>query len=650
MTAPRRAGVRAFSPPPPECGYNAAVLRRLLLVTAAATFWAAAAYGAGSPPAPFRHFRVTVYIPVNIVQRMAADPGWMRSSWRTLRRRLPVNEVFIESFRGGDTATGAELERVQRFFQAQGVQTAGGIAWAGPGGHGQFRSLCYTDPATRALVRRVSALTARHFHQIILDDFFFNNTKTATDIAAKGQQSWSQFRLRLMDQVARRLVLAPARAANPKVRIIIKFPNWYPSFPGLGYDLAREPKIFGEIWTGDETRDPDITDQQLQQYESYEIFRYFANVAPGHNGGGWVDPYGVRYVDRYAEQLWDTMLAKAPAINLFEYTDLLRPARPGQRPWARQRTSFDYAALARRCRRRFGAAPLTADVADQALRSMDRLVGKLGRPLGLASYRPYQSSGEDFLRDIAGMLGVPVEMTPQWPAQAKTVLLTATAKFDPGILARMQQALASGQNIIITSGLLRALQNHGFDALDDMRVTRSVMAVDSYYAGFGAGAGKHLPGAGAPILFPAVRFDTNEDWAVVRGLAQGRSAPLLLMDRYGKGELYVWTMPENLNDLYRLPPAVLNALRRYLCAGLPVRLSGPAKVSLFEYGNGTFVVESFRSRPVDIGLHGAFARLQPLSNGKWAGGKTLRGVATTGGGYRYRLTVPAHSFLAFRER
>ena len=213
-------------------------------------------------------------------------------------------------------------------------------------------------------MRRVSALTARHFNQIILDDFFFNNTKTATDIAAKGQQSWAQFRLRLMDQVARRLVLAPARAANPKVRIIIKFPNWYPSFPGLGYDLAQEPKIFGEIWTGDETRDPKITDQQLQQYESYEIFRYCENVAPGHNGGGWVDPYDVRYVDRYAEPLWDTLPAKAPAINLFEYTDLLRPARPGQRRWKHQRTSFDYAALVRRCRRRFGAAPLTADVAD----------------------------------------------------------------------------------------------------------------------------------------------------------------------------------------------------------------------------------------------------------------------------------------------
>ncbi|MGH9489283.1 MAG: hypothetical protein ACRD17_02120 [Terriglobales bacterium] len=608
----------------------------------------AVATGAGpsaAAPPPFRHFRVTVYIPVNIVQRMAADPAWMRSSWRTIRERLPVNEVFIESFRGGNQATGAQLDAVQRFFQSQGVQTAGGIAWAGRGGHGQFRSLCYTDPATRALVRRVSALTARHFQQIILDDFFFNNTKTASDIAAKGRQTWKQFRLRLMDQVARDLVLAPARAANPRVRIIIKFPNWYPSFPGLGYDLAQEPGIFGEIWTGDETRDPEITDQQLQPYESYEIFRYLENVAPGHNGGGWVDPYGIRFVDRYAGQLWDTMLAKAPAINLFEYTNLLQPAQPGQRPWASQNTSLDFAALTRRCQAQFGQPPLIADVADAALDQMDQIVGHLGRPIGLASYRPYQSSGEDFLRDIIGMIGVPVEMTPRWPAQARTVLLTATAKNVPGIVDRIAQALQRGQNIIITSGLLRALQDRGFDRITDMRVTPSILAPTTYFAGFGAGVGRELPAQAEPMLFPAIRFDTNEDWAVVRGLANGRSAPLLLMDRYGRGELYVWTMPENLNDLYRLPSSVLDALRRYLDAGLPVRMNAPARVSLFAYRNGAFVVHSYRGQPATVIIRGAFAQLRPLP-----GGPPITGTPARGGGYRFTLTIPPHSFAAFATR
>jgi len=64
---------------------------------------------------------------------------------------------------------------------------------------------------------------------------------------------------------------------------------------------TREPKIFDGIYTGTETRDPEMTDQNLQPYESYQIFRYFENIAPGRNGGGWVDTFSLKYVDRYAD-------------------------------------------------------------------------------------------------------------------------------------------------------------------------------------------------------------------------------------------------------------------------------------------------------------------------------------------------------------
>ena len=35
-------------------------------------------------------------------------------------------------------------------------------------------------------MKHVSEFTAKHFDEIILDDFFFANTKTHSDIAAKG--------------------------------------------------------------------------------------------------------------------------------------------------------------------------------------------------------------------------------------------------------------------------------------------------------------------------------------------------------------------------------------------------------------------------------------------------------------------------------
>ena len=451
--------------------------------------------------------------------------------------------------------------------------------------------------------------------------------------------------MRTMDEVSRDLILKPAKAANPKVKVIIKFPNFYPSFQEMGFDLKNEPKIFPEIWTGDETRYASTTDQQLRPYESYEIFRYFENIAPGRNGGGWVDPIAMRYLDRYAGQLWDTILAKAPAINLFQYTDLLNIADPRNRDaWERLPTTFNYFDMARQCCGGVpgmpgASSPLLADAVEYALRKVDDVAGALGQPAGLATYRPYDSTGEDFLPETAGMVGIPVEMYPQWP-QAKTVFLTQAAATDPNIVSEIERHLRGGDNIIITSGLLRAIQDKGFDQLTDMRVTHEVAPATGYVEGFGFGAGTVL-GHSKPILFPLIHFYTNEEWAVLRGIASQAGVPILLMDHYGKGELYVVAVPEEMNDLYSLPPPVLNALRRYLTPDLPVRMEGPSQVSLFEYGNGTFVVgHLFLSPRGGAGHRRLRTSHQPddrggLGRNSWPGQQQ----------YGYELLIEPHSML-----
>ncbi len=623
----------------------------LVLLFAATTAWAR--------PAPYRNFKVTVYIPVSVVRRMARDPAWMRSSWHTISSRLHVDQVFIESYRAGLSASGTDLSRVKHFFLAQHVAVAGGMAMLGPGGDGQFNTLDYALPQDRALTRRMSALTARHFNEFILDDLYFFNTKSSADIAAKGKLTWSQYRMRTMDWVSRNLILKPARAANPKVRVIIKFPNFYPSFQGMGFDLVHEPKIFPEIWTGDETRYAPSTDQQLLPYESYEIFRYFENIAPGRNGGGWVDPIAMHDLDRYAEQLWDTILAKAPAINLFQYTDLLSIANPKNRAaWQYLPTTFNDLQMLKRCcglPGAPGARPARlADVAAYSLGKIDRIAGALERPVGLATYRPLDSSGEDFLPEMLGMIGIPIEMYPHWP-HAHTVFLTEAARHDPHIVAEIAAHLLAGDHIIITSGLLRALQRHGFDQITDMRVTHLIAAPTRYVAGFGFGAGTVI-GKSRPILFPLIHFYTNEDWAVVRGLDDQGGVPLLLMDHYGKGELYVLNVPEEQNDFYSLPPRVLDALRAFLAAGLPVRLEGPAGVSLFEYGNGTFVIESYLNHPVAVRVIGRFAHIESLTRGIVLGGDPVRSAlpfarhGRAAQQYGYELRIEPHSFIGLRER
>jgi hypothetical protein len=553
-------------------------------------------FAAAAQAAAYKHFRAAIYIPVSATKKLA-DPATFEREFARVHSQLDFDKVYIEAYRDRLFATDAELDAVKREFQAKGIQTSGGITLAAGGSGGQFGTFDYEDPADRAECERAARMIARHFDEVILDDFFFYTSKSDADIAAKGQRSWTDYRLAKMNEAARDLVLGPAKQENPRVRMIIKYPNWYEHFHGLGYDLADEAHAFDAIYTGTETRDPVITDQLLQQYESYGIVRYLSNVRPGANLGGWVDTYSIRSIDRYAEQLWDGLLAKAPEQMLFEWGAMAseKPATPGTRPWAKQATSFRWPVA---------GGNGWASAANEALHTVDAVLGDLGNPVGVASYRPPHATGEDFLHNYIGNLGVPIELYPAYPAQAHTILLTEAAASDPDIIAKIQASLNGGANVVVTSGFLEATQDRGFQQLAEWTTTGHTIAIDQYFVGFGAGNGTELkePGKTKPVLFPEVRFYTNDSWGIIRGVAAAKGFPIVLMNHYSKGTLYLWTMPENFGDLYNLPQPMITRLKQFLFADAPVQIDAPDHVALFTYDNGAFVVESFRDDAARVGI------------------------------------------------
>jgi hypothetical protein len=620
------------------------------------------------PPAPaphagaWHHFRAAIYVTVADTRRLADRAAFEREFAR-VSSQLRFDKVYIEAYRDHVFATDDELERVKSYFQAHGIETAGGITLAAGGQGGQFGTFDYESPADRAECERAVRTIARHFDEVILDDFFFYTSKSDADIAARGNRSWTQYRLETMRAVARDLVLAPARATNPHVRVIIKYPNWYEHFQGLGYDLDREAHAFDAIYTGTETRDPEITDQLLQQYESYEIFRYFSNIRPdGGNRGGWVDTFGTRAVDRYGEQLWDTLFARAPQIMLFSWSAMADPgpARAGERGgWAAQRTSLDWDRIARDWQSAHpGAAAGWASAANGALDAADAVLGALGRPTGIASYKPYQSSGEDFLHDYLGNIGIPIELTPAFPDHADTILLTEAATADPRIIERIEARLRAGARVIVTSGFLAATRDR-FQQLAEWRPTGGRAAIDTYYNGFGAGNGTPLNppgGAARAVLFPEIRFYTNDSWPIIRGAASSRGLPIMLMNRYSRGTLLLLTIPENIGDLYNLPQPLLTQIRAYLAPDAPVRLDAPDHVALFTYDNGAFVVENYRDTPAEVGLSlaGAPSGLVEVPEGAMlrpsleAPASDPRRGPPEPARRTFRITVPPHSFRVFR--
>jgi hypothetical protein len=608
----------------------------------------------------YRNFRAAIYVSINST-RAFEEPGVLAQQYSRVAGQLRFDKVYIETYRSGVFADEASLERTKQFFTDHGIAVAGGIAFSAPEHGGQFSTLDYENPHDREECRHAAELTARHFNEIILDDFFFYSSKSDADIAAKGRRSWTQYRLERMREVAIELVLKPARAVNPNVKVIIKYPNWYEHFQGLGYDLDSEAKAFDFIYTGTETRDPEITDQLLQQYESYEVFRFFDNVRPhGGNRGGWVDTYDTRYVDRFPEQLWDTMFAKAPEITLFNWTAMasVDALQPGDRQaWSSLRTSFDWDEMMHSARDAGVESPGWARAAGYALEQVDQVIGRLGKPLGIAAYKPYQSSGEDYLHNYLGNIGLPIELTPRFPWDAALVLLTESAAQDPAIVAKIRRQLSAGKSVVITSGLLRVLQGRGLRDIAEVEYSGRKIAVHDFVGAYGAGRGLSLndPGrASRGLLFPEIRFFTNDAWPLIRGVAGARGVPILLMDRYSRGALYILNIPDNPGDLYELPQPLLKLLRSYLQADMPVRLDAPDHVSLFTYDNGIFIVQSFRAEPatVNISLAGVGGQIDDLISSEPIAAEPPK---PTPPGSRddapvrseFRVTVAPHSYRVF---
>ncbi len=611
----------------------------------------------------YQNFAVAIYIPVAVVKTFA-EPGRLDAEWKRISSQVKIDKVYIETHRDRELADEALIESVKKFFLDHGVRIAGGITFTDKPDNFVYSSYCYTNPADREFVKKVSELTARHFDEIILDDFTFVTTKHESDIAAKGNRSWTDFRLELMNGVARDLIVGPIKAVNPKASVIIKYPNWYEHFQAMGFDLDQGPKIYDGIYTGTETRDPNATDQFLQQYESYQIIRYFDNIAPGRNGGGWVDTFGVKYVDRYAEQLRDTMFAKAREITLFFWQGILEPIDVGNRgAWQSLPTSFNYEQMLKHVQPGTSAAdaasPTWARVAGYALEQADAVVGHLGKPIGIASYRPAHGIGEDFLHNYIGMMGIPIELYPNFPEQASVVLLTEDVKGDPQIVARIKKHLSAGKTIIVTSGLYQALQGKGIEDIVELQTSARRVIADSFATGFWPGSPEPEGGdaiASKHILFPQIGYITNDAWALVTAMSDGIGYPVLLMDRYSKeGKFFVWTMPDNFGHLYRFPLNATTMIKDVVMKGFPVRLDGPSQVALFAYDNDTLIVESYLpgTTKVKVSVLNSATTLRDLTSGEEIPAlvkpkKTGEWEPPMESRTSFEVPISAHSFRAFK--
>jgi hypothetical protein len=569
-------------------------------------------------PSSYKNFRAAVYCTVQDVIRMQ-DEQWRESGLAQMGRSLKIDKVYLETFRSMVVADAAAIQNAKEFFAGRGISTAGGIttSWmATP--DWEFKSLCYCNPEHREILTAISVATAKLFDEMVLDDFFFTSCTCERCIAAKGKRNWTEYRLSVMEDAAEKLVITPAKKANPAVRIVLKFPNWYEHYHFLGYNLDAGKKLFDGIYTGAETRDAEYTSQHLPPYLSYGIMRYLDNVFPGKNSGGWVDPFVRRDLDRYAEQIRLTLFAKAKEITLFSFGALA--------DWS---TEFD-------------ASPTPKNwvtpVAGNTLDDCDAFLAELGEPYGLESYKPMNSSGEDYLHGFLGTFGVPIEMQPQLTSAAKTILLTECVKFDDQIVAKISGLLLKGASVIITSGLLKALQDKGLKEITAVECSDKNALVNTFTTF------TDVFRSAEDILIPQIVYHTNDAIEMITCLKNENGYPLLLRVPYAKGSLYVLTIPDTLSDLYRFPREILAHLKRIVMRDLPLHVESDGMVSLFLYRNNTCIVESFLPHisTAEVVFHRDGALLQDLKSGVALPGYNRDGAT------RFPLTLYPHTYRVFR--
>ena len=600
----------------------------------------------------YKNFKTTAYVIVQDVNRIGTAKAW-EALWPDYSKNLRLDKVYLETFRDNVFVDDKAMQEAIKFFKSKGVEVSGGITYNFSGSKRQrWESFCYSNPEHLKMIKDIAELTARYFDEIVLDDYYFTNCKCDLCIEAKGNRSWGDFRMDLLDKVGKEYIVEPAHRVNPKCKVIIKYPNWYDHFHGLGFDLKRGPYTFDGVYTGTETRNPE-SEQHLQAYESFGIIRYFENIRPQHNFGGWVDMGGAWYPDIFAEQLWLTLLAKAPEITLFNFSSMMFPFKEMPRRWDNDSPALDIKDLKNGSSQRGITQPTWGRIADYAYEKIDPLLSKLGTPKGIKAYKPFNSSGDDFLHNYMGMIGIPVEIVPEFPEDEQLVILTECAKDDPQILSKMKALMKKGGDVVVTSGFYRAMQDKGIKDIFEMVATDRKADIDTVIVSGGYGRGQNIGKTAVPVKIPVFTYFTNDSWEDITTLSYGNGWPLLQHSVYSEGNIYVWVIPDNFSHLYALPANALNRLRAVISRTADVFMEGPSQVALLTYDNGTFVVHSFHHEPVTVTLvTRSMNGLVDLQSGEVLKGERKQSQKINGRESfetnAVTITIPPHTFRGFK--
>lgn len=541
--------------------------------------------------------RLGVYATAGGIQQYLGTPAG-RERALAVFAPLQVTHLFLEGRRGDEYVAPAQLTELRDFFERHGIACSGGIATVPGAGFGERQTggldwLNWESGKTRAGVRGFFVEDAPLFPALIVDDFYCTGDESAGADGARGARSWSQYRRDLLVALIPELITRPAREAHPGVRLFLKFPQWYDRFHVFGYDPARMPAGFDEIWVGTEVRNPETRRMgYVQPTEGYMNFRWLSSATGGRTRGAWFDHIECS-ADNFLDQAVQSVLAGARELTLFHLGDLMED-HPGDA----------------RLVERLGA--------------LKELSGRVrSRPVeGIAYYKPPGSDGDEnlYLADYLGMVGLPVVPVAQYPADAAVTFLPVQAAGDPDLINKVRPALRRGGVVVCTPALVRALGAAG-EELAGVKVGPAPVpsaALDLWMAGAKVPLevpieiDQALQAARAETVIALGADGTAGPWLTKRAVGRGRLLVLNVrtFSAADFGKLGEWLLAPLPLGLPRLVPTAADALRREMLASLNVRLEGTSRVGLYLF-RGARCLVNFQAKAVTVQLDGETITVPP---------------------------------------
>ena len=549
-----------------------------------------------SPAAGWPHLKYAIYFTSRDIDSLLADSGRFK---KTMDYFAPVKatHVYLEGAGRGDVDV-ALLKKTAERFRAMGIRVSGAMVPAGRQG-----PLVYHDQEDlEALAQRMRSL-ARIFDDIILDDWLFTTATDPQSVEDRGNQSWADYRTKLILEQSKKYIIDPAKEVNPNVKVIIKYPNWYESHRGNGYDVYTEDLQFDKMAVGIETRNRMIHDQHIPIYSGYIFQKWWPGVDTKKWVGSWLDNYDMKgdYND-YNAQVWQAVLAQTPEIILWCAGEL-SPTNP---------SSDVYPHFT------------------QLLPEFDRVAGLLkGESYGVPIHLPYGSTGEYNIFGYLGMAGIPLAPVAKFPTGSQNAIFTLHS-LSEGSLGRdtllaqeMLDRLRDGKDVFLTWGLWKKLGKSEFrNTLSLVPNIDGSVSSDQFRIREGWFR-EDLIKSDKPYSFPAIKTTTWPDARAAAVVRDDYDYGILFHVQYLKGNIFVLNMPDNSYDLLRLPEQVLNILRRSFMEELGVVLEGPGGVGMYLFGDkpegpqsklGQYVLYNMSDQTASMKLR--FIRKIPVSGWK----------------------------------